>query len=572
MGRLTFLPPIRPDELLYSVIARWSKFIGATSNGAAGQHFFGTRMAVATADLPKGLLGLTERLPARSNLTAHDFVWHTTLFPYFAAYGDLERAARSLDAMISGKGDIHLTLGAAAFRMRSVRTLRFCPSCNHRDYLECGEIWWSRLFQLPGVLVCPIHEEPLRESLIDLDRAPRHRFISAEPDNCPLTAPPLCRPDARQMDRLALVARASAGLLNRRGLRRLELETFRQAYLQRCSATGLMKSRKKVDLTALHDGLLAYWDPVWALLAQDCSKDLVTDLGWLDAMLRKQRKATHPLMHILLHEFLDKLPDIEVAPVHPFGSGPWECLNPAAPHFGQNAVRDLSICRNKGALVASFSCDCGYRYTRGVDRQGHIGPARFRSAGPLLVNHLRDLSVAGSSLREMARQTHLDPKTLVREMKLAGIATTSTMRRAVDKSSSRSSAPRMPEKKRPLAQAEARPRVDWHSRDAALVVRLPSIAAEILNQGPPIRASFSALEQRLAVRDYVLKRRQKLPRAYLALKDLAESKEEFRIRRFKWWSSQLSNLDLPAQRWKVIRQAGIRGEFVSQVLAASSSV
>jgi hypothetical protein len=40
--------------------------------------------------------------------------------------------------------------------------LRLCPDCAKEDIAACGEAYWKRIHQLPGVAVCAMHGKPLR--------------------------------------------------------------------------------------------------------------------------------------------------------------------------------------------------------------------------------------------------------------------------------------------------------------------------------------------------------------------------------------------------------------------------
>lgn len=567
LDKLVFLPPIRPDEPLYSLIARWSKFTGGAVTGQPGLNFFGSRNAVATFDLPNRLANLVNRLPECLGMQPEDFAWHCTMFPYFAAAGHPDRKAAALEAMIKGVGDVHMTLGLTAFKIRPVTRLRFCAVCNRQNFNTFGEVWWSRLFNLPGVLVCPKHGKPLLTSTVDLDDLSRHAFSPASPENCPENAPPVCQPNGKQFDILISIARTSEWFLRRRQVSVNDLEEIRRAYLDRCRQVGLMKSEKKVDLCELHEAFTQYWKPVSNLLEVDSKSDLFSDLGWLDAMLRKQRKACHPLQHILLSIFLQQRAEVEPKTKHAFGNGPWVCRNPAAKHCGVNVIDHLQTYNNKGSLVGSFSCKCGYVYTCGVNPQGVIGPPRFRQGGPLHTGLLQRSLMKGESLRGLARQVGLDSKTVVRILKTAGIPVNSVM--APNASPIMSTA--NTDLDTPVCKRQPtnrKPRVDWDALDRSMANDVKRIVCRIQEETPPRRAAFAAIEMQLCKRGYVLKRRAKLPLTFAAMNCASELKDRFRVRRYNWWQQQLSSSGISAPDWQIIRTAGIRKEFYNDTQRA----
>lgn len=525
-------------------------------------------MAVATFDLPTSLAAFINRLPKHLDIQPEDIAWHHTMYPYFAAAGHSERKAAALKAMITGEGDVHMTLGLTAFKVRPIKRLRFCASCNRENFAEYGEVWWSRIFHLPGVLVCPVHGEPLRASTIDLDSTKRHEFVPANTENCSENAPLICQPNREQIEILSNIAQTSGGFLKRREAPVRDLEEFRHAYLERCRLIGLMKSEKKVDLVGLHKAFLTYWKPVSDLLEKDTGADLMSDLGWLDALLRKQRKASHPFQHILLSIFLEQHAELSPQERHPFGIGPWECRNPAALHYGAKVVEQLRTYNNKGSLVASFSCTCGYKYTRGVNRHGAIGPPRFKEGGPLLTGLLRDSAKKGDSIRSIARRTGLDSKTLVRIMKNAGIPVDSIMAANASEETPKPK-PDLPSPVRKKQSPKRKTRVDWVALDKSMAGDVEPIAVKMRHETPPRRLAFAALELELCSRGYVLKRRTKLPLTYAAICDFSESKDAFRVRRYKWWEEELSSTGIPAPDWKIVREAGIRKELFQENLAGA---
>src|SRR5665647_1766588 len=105
------------------------------------------------------------------------------------------------------------------------------------------------------------------------------------------------------------------------------------------------------------------------LLKLQSNLDLGEEDTWLHKVLRKPRVACHPLRHILLLGFLGRSVDdlfCKQIPNNPFGNGPWPCLNKAANHYQEDVVIncDLSFDREKGHIIGTFTCECGFIYTK----------------------------------------------------------------------------------------------------------------------------------------------------------------------------------------------------------------
>ena len=58
---------------------------------------------------------------------------------YQSIYGKSNKAH-----VCQADGAVHLMLGVAASRIKSVRTFRFCPMCMERQLHTYGEYYWQR--------------------------------------------------------------------------------------------------------------------------------------------------------------------------------------------------------------------------------------------------------------------------------------------------------------------------------------------------------------------------------------------------------------------------------------------
>jgi len=83
---LGHFPTPHPDELLYSLCARFSAHVGYSNAKAVLEELFGTRDAAATIDLPNNLGHLSAALPAGSSLTPERFINRHTLLPFYSAF------------------------------------------------------------------------------------------------------------------------------------------------------------------------------------------------------------------------------------------------------------------------------------------------------------------------------------------------------------------------------------------------------------------------------------------------------------------------------------------------------
>lgn len=569
MSDLSFFPELREDELLYSALARWCRYAAAPDDASVQRALFGVRTAIATVDLPNRLDEFCARIPRAAGLDVEGIAWRNTLLPYHVAFAQPDRAGRALEAMAASDRDVHLSLGIVTSRVPRIRHLRYCRSCNREMIENTGELWWRRLFQLPGVLVCPRHRDPLHESLVDLNRTSRHHYAAPTLSSCPVDAEACCTPSEGQNALLLSIANASKDLLERQALPANDLDSHRERYIELCIRAGLMRSPKKADLAALEAAFSAHWKSI-----RDLIPELLLEPGdWLATLVRKQRKSSHPLQHILLELALKAQQQVVQDEDPLFGHGPWPCLNPIADHHEDAIVTALHVYPDHGKMVGQFSCSCGYVYTRGISRDGELGPPRYRSYGPLLGPRLKALHEQGTGLRAMGRLVGLDPKTVARELSLAGIDHGSVM---TDKWRSKEAAALSEAARRPKPKVKSKartgePRRDWAALDDELNSRVASAARQVDALIPPKRRTFAQIERELAGRDYVRNRIAKLPKTAQAIAAHAETEDAFRMRRYRHWRDELTSKGLPLRPWDIAKRLAITPAELNALLARSSA-
>ena len=301
--------------------------------------------------------------------------------------------------------------------------------------------------------------------------------------------------------------------------------------------------------------------------------------GWLATMVRKHRKANHPLYHLLLQDFFAQREKYQ--PV--FGKGPWLCINPLASHQGSNQIKTIQQHRNHGKTVGVFSCQCGYVYTRWFEYEtSQLGSPRFHRYGSTLEPVLRDLVCSGSTLRNAARVLQLDPKTIVRLAGELGIFIPWKLKLQKKKESS-SNLPKLnakgekPTKVQDQSNAVSiwsgqvqpnRVHLEWAKIDRSWLSRLKALARQIRNQTPPIRITLAELERRADKRGWTLKRAHRLPQTMAYLNQIIETTADFQLRRIHWVIEQLERQNVPVVAWRVMRMAGLKPASYSLVMTA----
>lgn len=495
-----------------------------------------------------------------------------TLLPYYTAFQPPAMRTHARDALRCGNTDgLLVRLGMAAFRAGRITRLRFCHLCLAEMRVRHGEYYWRRVHQLPSVLVCPDHCCLLQQSTVDLAGHSRHAFVHASRENCPWHARPLLR-DLATTERAVLVrlAKSSAALLLDPGLAQ-SFRDWTSWYRRKMLGAGLAVSPTRMKQAELAARMRNHLVECLSALPDVMDGDRFAG-DWLAAMVRKHRKATHPLYHLLLQDLLQHCD----AHASPFGQSPWACRNPLAEHRNQDVVTGFEQHRNHGHAVGVFSCTCGYVYTRSFHEQTQtLGPPRFLRYGPLLKPALQKAIRSGCSLREIARRLDIDPKTVVRLANDLGLANPwkayPRERRLEATVASKGVVTDVHERQRDELQRrnmrDRGPRLNWGAMDIALSEQVRQASLKIRDRLPPVRVTVAEIERDVAKRCWFAKRSNKLPRTLACLKAETESIEDFQQRRVGFVLGEFCNQEVPLVPWRVMRVAGLTVRHLPMIAA-----
>jgi len=195
---LSFFPTPYEDELLYSVFARYHVRAGNKSYKTTIQELFNSQTASAIVDLPCNIRSLIENMPPMSLYNTEELIKNHTLFPFYAAFLQPERAKQIYNSMLGSRGgDIYTRAGIMASRISANRFLKYCPVCASEELQRYGEMYWHRMHQVP-FLLCPIHKMQLLDSMVPCIGINKHEYISASPENCLKSAVQDLKPEIQQ--------------------------------------------------------------------------------------------------------------------------------------------------------------------------------------------------------------------------------------------------------------------------------------------------------------------------------------------------------------------------------------
>jgi hypothetical protein len=374
-----YFPTPLPDEIFYSVCARFQDRMQYPSVQTINLELFGTRQTSPSVDLPSHLGHFSIKLDSPPLSSVDNLIYRNTLFPFYSPFLTPERVERIWRDMEGQNGStIHKCASIAKGSVRPPDWLRFCSLCVQRDREEFKECYWHRVHQVPGVEVCSVHTVFLEDSAARARYQPySESYVTAE-QAVTLTTP-------RQLDltdpchrRLLNIANDVSWLLNQRDLSS-KYKSLRDGYVGLLEEMGLATPSGTVRFKKFLELIREYYPLPLLKTVQSNFREHNT--GWPFCIVRKAKweKADHPIRHLLIigllrHSaqsfFETVLEEIQVKapkPSKPYGIGPWPCLNSVCPKFRKLKIRNCDISKSwrvDGTLIGTFTCVCGFTYAR----------------------------------------------------------------------------------------------------------------------------------------------------------------------------------------------------------------
>lgn len=374
---LGLFPTPYPDELLYSVCARYAALVQYHSTEALNIELFGRRGVAAIIDLPSHLAFMTSQFPSGHQLTVNRLIEEHSLLPYYSPFMGLRRVHALRSAMEGdGGASVHKIAGIIASSVSLPERLRFCPQFIESDRSNYGECYWHRLHQVAGVALCPQHSIFLEESDVHTrNRANSGVYIAAEQALQITIARPLDLLDPHHRALLDL-ASDSSWLLAQRDLA-LDHSCLRERFHQALANKGLASTGGTVRGSKLLK-IFKNLYPLEVLRSLECGFDAMNAYNWLPFIIKdlKRERGQAPLKFLLVIRavghtaesfFTFNTSPMIPADAMPFGLGPFPCLNLVCKHYREPVIRGCTI---KSAqppakwLVGTFRCECGFGYSR----------------------------------------------------------------------------------------------------------------------------------------------------------------------------------------------------------------
>src|SRR6266567_6423403 len=422
-------PKPHPDELLYSVCARYSDRMQYSSAQAIVSDLFQSSEANAIVGFPGYLGNLVSNLPPGHHYTVDRIINKHTLLPFYAPFlpsNRLDLLRRKME--VGGGKAISLQVGLGG-NIPPLEWLRFCSCCIEEDRKQFQECYWHRLHQLPGVEICPIHNIYLQNSRVRTrDMRARYQFFSAEKMiNEQLI--PVLEPPGIIREELLKIAQDALWLLQHHDPLANSI-SMRERYLALLTSRGLATKGGKIYASRLQQAFKQHYNND-LLKYLHCELDEEKDENWLARIPRQSKGVQHPVRHFLFIHFLGYTIDtfLNLPPERkPFGAGPWPCLNPVCEHYRERYIEVCEVTYRHdmdGRPRGRFSCTCGFTYSRiGPDTsdEDHFRASKTKVFGPVWEAALQRLwADPTTSTKRIASMLGVGPLTIRLNAKRLGL-------------------------------------------------------------------------------------------------------------------------------------------------------
>lgn len=575
---LTYFPEPYPDEILYSVLARYHSRSFNDSYKVTMNELFSNSQVTATIDFQSHLKSLCNNMPLGSTHTADSLLNNNTLFPFYAAFLPLDRREKIKNMMFGDTGTgVHASIGILAGSFPKKDGLCFCSSCHIEDIRIHGEPYWHRIHQVPGVIICPLHKEILYEYKVDNNN--RHEFIAMPLkvnllDHQRITG----EVSNKTYEHLVDLAVEAYSLLFRSALpdfyKSKELLLPRMQQLGYATVLGRVRQQKLQEQVTL-----VYGKELLNILGSGLERDF----SWITFATRKQRRVIHPVRQIILIRFLFSSLD-QMLKVYrqdkyqPFGTSPWPCLNKSVDHYKEAVIEqcDIILCTDTRKPVGTFYCNCGFIYSRrGPDQQesDRYKIGRIKQFGTKWFEVLEQLVKDGSnSYRAIARYLNVDTNTVIKYKNLILSNWTYTEEKQERISVNKADIKPPTDKPKQRRNQFSHKRVDWEMRDLEISYLIEEKCKELLVEtiSKPIHITLTAVGRRIGKLSLIEKNKDKLPVTLSVFKQYEETLEDFQIRRVHWAASRMIEQNEELKKWPLLRKAGLKSNCGERVLVEVS--
>lgn len=598
------------DELFYSVCARYGARTAYKDYATLCKELFGDYYYAEQVLLPTKLDYFLEQLSDNYPLTLRDLLDGHTLLPYFAPFISLQRL-NLVQKYVRDKKKTPSTPLFSSSSVRSPQFLKYCAICVSEDKQRHGETYWRRSHQVPGVRVCLKHNTFLEVSEVSTKTGGRrHHFVPA--DEGVRAVKPVSAKDMATSEILMQLGQDVIWLLNQ-SPPALTKNRIVANYTYLLAKKGLSSHTGRTDWAALAEHFIDFYGEA-LLIELGAEIDKSSRSSWLRRITCLSEGDFHPLKHLLLMQSLSCSAEaFWVLETHPFGRGPWPCLNPVADHHMKPVVVhcDVAVDISHGKPGGTFYCSCGFiYYRRGPDRdtEDRVRYTRVRDYGPVWKQRLEQLwRKPDVTLGTMKDELGVHLQTLKRQAAGMGLTDRDGLRKAITREEATVAVPvsrldtrdrhrsvllaalgtnpdatrtqlnemhsasflwlrrnnkdwydaHLPPRRKRGSHTETKSMINWAELDDRLVVKFEQAASRLyMVDGRPERVSRQAIFNFMGM-PKLSRNLYRLPKTEALAQTLSESREQFAARRIYYWATVCREAGESPSKAKLTRMARV---------------
>lgn len=176
---IAYFPKVYPDELLYSLLARYYVKTGYLAYWYVAEDLF-LRKTVKPDIEFVNQYNLDAIQMITKNIQMEQVVLKHTMFPYYGRFLAKQRKNNAFQALLEMQGNHNNLLPISKRKDGEKRYLRYCPVCANEDKKRYGETYWHRIHQMQEINICPIHHCQLINSDVIISSKASPALITAE--------------------------------------------------------------------------------------------------------------------------------------------------------------------------------------------------------------------------------------------------------------------------------------------------------------------------------------------------------------------------------------------------------
>lgn len=176
---IAYFPEIYPDELIYSLLARYYTKSGYPCYWYAAEDLFISKTVKPDIEFINKYTSAAIQAITR-DMSMEEVMLNHTMYPFYGRFLPLKRRKEAYKSLVNMQGHYHNLLPMPKKKAKSKRHLKYCPVCATDDRKKNGESYWHRVHQMVGIDICPYHHCRLIESIVLIDANISPDLISAE--------------------------------------------------------------------------------------------------------------------------------------------------------------------------------------------------------------------------------------------------------------------------------------------------------------------------------------------------------------------------------------------------------